>query len=148
MSGGQAFVMEVEARIESEDGRGNFLVGTNRPASHVFMHWHLTAGPSGRYYGDWSETYRRAAPAIEPQCTSSDSTVDDRWHTFRLEWDGRDVMRYLLDGVLVCEQLRSTPYRLAAGETLTFRAYVERHPGGSPRPYRLEIRRFAVWVGD
>ncbi len=149
VSGGQAFVMEVEARIESEDSQGNFLIGTNmQPSGHVFMHWHLNADQFGRYYGDWSETHRRAPPANEPECTISDTTVDDRWHTFRLEWDGQDVMRYMPDGVLVCEQIRSTQYRLALGEALTFHAYLERYPGGSPRPYQMGIRRFAAWVGD
>jgi hypothetical protein len=123
---GTAYVMEVEARLSNPTAT-NAVIGLNkpptpdRPTSHWFHHWHLNSVridgpggipivPDGYYYGDWSE-----------QSVASPVPIDDHFHTFRLEYDGRNTLVYSIDGRRVARQVRGHPHFMTDTEEQVFR---------------------------
>ena len=106
----------------------------------------MTIVSPGYYYGDWSE-----------QSVQSSTRIDSEFHTFRLEYDGDDTLIYSVDGRRVARQIRAHTRVIAENEEHRFRVYFERYPSDSyvcdqqdcgAGVYRLEVRRFAVRVGD
>ncbi len=140
------YTLEVEARIDAPERQGNVLFGYNvRPNEgdqRSFQHWHMLMGNGTRdYRADWTENM-----------WFSGVPVDDQWHNFRIEYDGKDELRFFLDGLETTEMKQWHTFGRLEGDAVgTFTIYFERYPKIDEVElsdiYILEIRKFSTTIG-
>jgi len=121
------YVLETEARLDAPELMLNAFIGWNlKPGSgnnHSFHHWHLGIGGGTQdYQGDWSDNF-----------CSSGVAVDDKFHTFKLVYDGKDKLDYYLDDILCTHNVMTHPVKkLKENEFGVATIYFERYPKFDP----------------